>query len=59
MQAFQVDFGVFLGHHQINRLFLVAQEQIFGVAARNLASQGLTLLDGKQRRMANGGVADA
>ena len=32
MQAFQVAFGVFLGHHQINRLFLVAQEQIFGVA---------------------------
>jgi hypothetical protein len=27
----QVDFGIFFGHHQENRLFLVAPKQVFGV----------------------------
>ena len=38
VQPFEVDGGVFLRHHQVKLIFLVAQEQVLGVAAGNLAA---------------------
>ena len=59
VQAFEVDLGVFQRHYQIKLVFLVAQEQVLGVAAGDLPAQGTRLLDREQRRVFHGLVRDA
>ena len=59
VQTLEVDFGVFQRHHQIKLVFLVAQEQVLGMAAGNLAAQARGLLDREHGRMRDGRMADA
>jgi hypothetical protein len=44
--------------HQVERALLVLQEQVLGVAARDLPAQGLGFLDREQRRVAHGRMRD-
>ena len=59
MQRFKLDRSVLRRHHQKQRAFLVAQEQVLGVAAGHLAAQRAGLLDGEHRRMAHSLVGNA
>ena len=59
VQAFEVDGRVFQRHHQIERIFLVAQKQILAVAARHFAAQARGLLDSEDRRVLHRCVLDA
>ena len=59
MQAFEIDLGVFQRHHQIKRVFLVAQEQVLGVAAGDLPAQTGGLFDREHRRMFDSCMLDA
>ncbi len=59
VQALEVDIGVFQRHHQVKLVFLVAQEQVLGMAARNLPAQSARLLDREQRRMLHRRMRDA
>jgi hypothetical protein len=59
VQALQGDRRILQRHDQIEVAALVAQEQVLGVASRDLAAQRLRLVDGEQRRMGHGGVRDA
>ena len=51
MDLLQIDCRVLLRRDQKQRAFLVFQEQVLGVGARNLAAKRAALLDGEQRRV--------
>src|SRR5690348_11827415 len=59
MQAFQVDLRTLERNHEIKLVLLVAQKQVLGMRAFDLAAQRLGLLDGEYRRMRHGLVGDA
>ena len=59
VQALEVDLGVFQRHHQIERVLLVAQEQVLGMAAGISPRRRCGLLDREHRRMLDGRMRDA
>ena len=59
VQRFQLDRGVLERAHQEQRALLVAQEQVLGVAARDLAAQRPRFLDREQRRVRHRCMGDA
>ncbi len=58
MQRLQVDRGVFECDDELECAALVLEEEIFRVAAGDLAAQATQLRNGEQRRMADGAMLD-
>ena len=58
MQALQRDRRILQRHHEIEFPALVLQEQVLGVAARDLPAQRPGLLDREQGRMGYARVCD-
>ena len=52
VQRFELDRGILERGHQEQRVLLVLEEQVLGVAAGDLAAQRPRLLDREQRRVA-------
>jgi hypothetical protein len=59
VQRLQFDHRVFERHHQEGGALFVAQEQVLGVPAGHGTAQFARLVDGEDRRMADGLVGDA
>ena len=59
VQRFEVDGGILERGDQERCAFLVSQEQVLGVGARDRAAQRARLLHREQRGMGDGGMRDA
>src|SRR5262249_51639222 len=58
VQGFELDRRVLERGDEEERALLVAQEEVLGVATRNLAAQRLRLPDREEGRMRHGAVRD-
>src|SRR5262245_50263274 len=59
MQRLELDCGILQRRYQVEGALFVLQEQVLGVAARDLAAQRLRLFDREQGWVAHGRVGNA
>ena len=58
MQRLELDHRIFQRHHQVERVLLVLEKEVLGMAAGNLPTQRLRLLDREQRRVRDRAMGD-